>query len=509
MPIDLLRRPAAVFAALLVAALAAPVAAPVAAQDRARLEQMAPIERQDFGVPASPQLHAGAMHGPTPATIPGAQVVTTQGLVALLQGGQVPFVLVDVLGQLEALPGAVPAPWLAQPGRFDDAVQQQARQWLEQASRGRRDTALVFYCLSRECWLSYNAALRAVQAGFANVLWYRGGLEAWKAAGLPLQPLQSAAPTAAPGMPPTTAPPFAPGQPPAMASTFVPVTPLPPGAARANAAPSVTGAPPQEPLGIGRGRFFSFALPPNWRVGEEGQFAITLVAPDERALTLMIGNAGMLPNHPPAQYVRAALSAIRPQDLQIGPPRPARPAAGFSQAVVFEVAYRTARGNAVGLVKVSEAPAYDTKTMVMTAALSAAEQWPGYSTWLPMVAEQVSAHDGAAFGRRGVMQQNLQMSTEFGAAAARYREWSQQNWAGVVAQRNDSVDQRNRAFRENLGGVQTYASPFGATPPVELPTTSRYYWQDRQGRYVGTDDPGADPNVGSTGEWRRMERVRP
>jgi hypothetical protein len=42
---------------------------------------------------------------------------------------------------------------------------------------------------------------------------------------------------------------------------------------------------------------------------------------------------------------------------------------------------------------------------------------------------------------------------------------------------------------------------------VELPTTHTYYWTDRQGRMVGTNDPSADPNVGSTGEWRRMERV--
>ncbi len=39
--------------------------------------------------------------------------------------------------------------------------------------------------LSRECWVSYNAALRAINAGYTNVLWYRGGIEAWKAAGLP------------------------------------------------------------------------------------------------------------------------------------------------------------------------------------------------------------------------------------------------------------------------------------------------------------------------------------
>jgi rhodanese-related sulfurtransferase len=35
--------------------------------------------------------------------------------------------------------------------------------------------------------MSYNAALRAIAAGYSNVLWYRGGIEAWKAAGMPVQ----------------------------------------------------------------------------------------------------------------------------------------------------------------------------------------------------------------------------------------------------------------------------------------------------------------------------------
>ena len=62
-------------------------------------------------------------------------------------------------------------------------------------------------------------------------------------------------------------------------------------------------------------------------------------------------------------------------------------------------------------------------------------------------------------------------------------------------------------MRENLGGVQTFANPYGGSPAVELPMTNKYYWADRQGRFVGTDDPSADPNTGSSGEWRRMERV--
>jgi PQQ-dependent catabolism-associated CXXCW motif protein len=153
----------------------------------ADLDRMMAIEREDFGVPATRQLHNGEMHGPTPNTIPGGQVVTTKGLVELVQKQPVPFVLIDTLGNGEMLPEAIPLPWASTAGSFTDQTQQRLVQLLEQGTRGNKDVVLVFYCLSRECWMSYNAALRAINAGYTNVLWYRGGIEAWKAAGLPTQ----------------------------------------------------------------------------------------------------------------------------------------------------------------------------------------------------------------------------------------------------------------------------------------------------------------------------------
>ena len=467
-------------------------------QAGANLDAMMPMERQDFGVPPTKQLHAGAMHGPTPASIPGGQVITTKGLVALVQGRQVPSVVFDVLGQGEALPNAVPAVWLSQSGSFNDAVQQQAGQMFAQQTRGRKDVALVFYCLSRECWMSYNAALRAIHAGYTNVLWYRGGIEAWKFAGLPTQQGAAAAPAQQGG---GAAQSGSPAQGAAATSKFVPVKPI-----LREAVGPANPAPPAGELRIGQGRFFSFALPPGWRVGEDGQFALTLVAPDNKAMTVMVGNAGMPLNHPAARFAYDKLSAMQPQNLQLGQARQARPAAGFRQAVEFDVAY-SARGVAYrGVAKVSASPAYDSATMAMTAALSAAEQWSGYAPWLPQVADQVSALNGAAFGMRGIMQQNLQNSVAYGEAARQYRDWSQKNWQQVTDARNASQDRRNFAVRENLGGVQTFTNPYG-TPPVELPLTHKYYWTDPQGRIVGTDDPSANPNTGSTGDWRKMERA--
>jgi len=285
-------------------------------------------------------------------------------------------------------------------------------------------------------------------------------------------------------------------------TVFVPVKPVTPGADAGR------GSRQPGELRIGQGQFFSYAMPPDWRVGEDGQFALTLVAPDNRALTVMVGNAGMPPQYPPAQYARERLMAIRPQNLRIGPPRPAPPVTGFRAGFVMDVTY-VAQGMASrGLAKVSIAPAYDTQTMAMTAALTTADQWTGYSTWLPQVADQIAARDGGAFGMRGLMQQNLRNSTAYAEAARNYRDWSQRNWQQVTDDRNASTDRRNTEFRENLGGVQSYTNPFATGQAYELPSTYTHYWTDPQGNIVGTNNPSADPNVGASVEWRRMPAVK-
>ena len=522
---------------------AGPQAAPPQSRGGTNIDQMAQMERQDLGAPPTKQLHTGAMHGPTPASIPGGQVVTTKGLIGLVQGQQAPYILFDVLGQPEVLPNAVPAAWLSQPGTFNDSVQPQAAQMLGQRTQGRKDVALVFYCLSRECWMSYNAALRAINAGYTNVLWYRGGIEAWKMAGLPTQQGNGgqAGQLAQQGQPSPQGQRMQPGQ------HILPGQPVQPGVAQqagnlpsamARGEPGKAGSLPSkfvevkpvardsasglggtggtntsQPTGelrIGQSRFFSFALPPGWRIGEDGQYALTLLSPDNQALTLMVGVAGLQVSYPPARFAYEQLSTMRPQNLQLGEARQARPVAGFRQAFEFDVRYSHGGVPYRGVAKVSVAPAYDSATLAMTAGLSAADQWGGYATWLPQVADQVSALNGAAFGARGVMQQNLQNSVAYGEAARQYRDWSQKNWQQVTDGRNASQDRKNFAVRENLGGVQTFASPFATqqgAPNVDMPLSHKYFWTNAQGRYFGTDDPSANPNVGSNGDWRKMERV--
>ena len=160
-------------------------------------------ERQDFGVPPTRELRSEPMHAPTPNSIPGGQVITTPGLVALLQSSQVRALVFDVLGGQETLPGALYAAPASQAGSFQDATQQQFGQFLQQQTQGRRDVPLVFYCQSSHCWMSYNAALRAISLGYSNVLWYRGGIQAWQRAGQPTQQAHQAPNTPMPQTPPT------------------------------------------------------------------------------------------------------------------------------------------------------------------------------------------------------------------------------------------------------------------------------------------------------------------
>ncbi len=149
--------------------------------------QIFAFESRDFGVPPSGQLRNGQMHGATPTAIPGGQLVSTETLVNALNAGM-QIVLIDVLGGQYSLPNAYIEPGLAQPGSFHDRTQQQAAQWLRQITGSNPGVPIVVFCSDPQCWLSYNAALRTINAGYTQVYWYRGGLQAWQMAGLPMQP---------------------------------------------------------------------------------------------------------------------------------------------------------------------------------------------------------------------------------------------------------------------------------------------------------------------------------
>jgi PQQ-dependent catabolism-associated CXXCW motif protein len=136
---------------------------------------------------------------PVPATLAGAEVLDDAAARALWESGDATFV--DVLphppkpADLPAgtiwrdpphptIPGAV---WLPDVGYEALASETLAYMLagLEAATAGASDAPLVFFCKA-DCWMSWNAAKRALEHGYSRVNWYPGGVDGWAAAGWPL-----------------------------------------------------------------------------------------------------------------------------------------------------------------------------------------------------------------------------------------------------------------------------------------------------------------------------------
>ena len=122
-------------------------------------------ERADDHVPPATTPLPETTFGATPMSLPGARTLDTAGLAAMIRDHRA-GVIVDVGSGAAVIAGAR---W---PGEA----------WLAGAPPGQ--TVVV---MSDGLYGSagYNAALKRVQAGDRQVAWYRGGEEAWNAAGYP------------------------------------------------------------------------------------------------------------------------------------------------------------------------------------------------------------------------------------------------------------------------------------------------------------------------------------
>jgi PQQ-dependent catabolism-associated CXXCW motif protein len=129
---------------------------------------------------------------PVPATLQGAAVIDTKRAFAIWSGQRAVFI--DALPR-PPRPEGVPkdAVWRETP-RFDipgsvwlpdtgyGELAEPARRYLEaglsRATANDKKKPLVFYCLA-DCWMSWNAAKRALSLGYANVSWYPRGTDGW------------------------------------------------------------------------------------------------------------------------------------------------------------------------------------------------------------------------------------------------------------------------------------------------------------------------------------------
>lgn len=140
-------------------------------------------ELEDLGVPQTFVLFPAPYNGPTPNYIKKAKIIKTVDLVDMLKTEK-NILLIDTGGLRETLPEAYSLVDAGTDGSTTDRFQSALNEWLMDKTKGQRDVKLVFFGQSMQERTSFNAALRAGTLGWPTY-WYRGGLEAWLANGLP------------------------------------------------------------------------------------------------------------------------------------------------------------------------------------------------------------------------------------------------------------------------------------------------------------------------------------
>ena len=134
-----------------------------------------------------------------PATLRGARVLTDDEAADIWNKNGAVFI--DVYPQAPKPPNLPAGTFWREPvhrsiegaqwlpnvgyGALSASMDEYFRSRLEQISKGKRDAALVFFCL-KDCWMSWNAAKRALEYGYTDVMWFRDGTDGWQELGYPL-----------------------------------------------------------------------------------------------------------------------------------------------------------------------------------------------------------------------------------------------------------------------------------------------------------------------------------
>lgn len=141
---------------------------------------------------------------PVPETLSGGTVVDTETAHVLWQSGDVAFI--DVLPRApkpanlpagtiwrekprHSIPGAM---WLPNVGY--GAIAPVTHDWfrsgLDRATGGDPAHPVLFFCLD-DCWMSWNAARRALDYGYTTVYWYPEGTDGWAFADYPTEVIEA------------------------------------------------------------------------------------------------------------------------------------------------------------------------------------------------------------------------------------------------------------------------------------------------------------------------------
>ncbi|MFL5147996.1 MAG: PQQ-dependent catabolism-associated CXXCW motif protein [Microvirga sp.] len=164
------------------------------------LAALAPLGSRAQEPPEPSGYRTDRYRSPTPATLKGATVLPVGEAEALWKAGTAVFI--DVLPR-PPKPAQLPpgTPWRDSPrhsvpgalwlpnvgfGEISPETESYFRSGLEAATKGDLSKPIVLFC-QRECWMSWNAAKRALAFGYRRVFWFPDGSDGWSEAGLPLE----------------------------------------------------------------------------------------------------------------------------------------------------------------------------------------------------------------------------------------------------------------------------------------------------------------------------------
>lgn len=136
---------------------------------------------------------------PVPISLQGGTVVGPEAAFSLWQSGAA---FIDVLPKApkpanlpkgtiwrdkprHSIPGAL---WLPNVGygAIADVTADYFQRGLDKITGGDRAKPVVFFCLE-DCWMSWNAAKRAIEWGHTEVYWLPEGTDGWQLWGYPLE----------------------------------------------------------------------------------------------------------------------------------------------------------------------------------------------------------------------------------------------------------------------------------------------------------------------------------
>jgi PQQ-dependent catabolism-associated CXXCW motif protein len=153
----------------------------------------------DEPVPEPGDYRMDDYRSPVPLTLKGARVLTADEAADLWNANGAIFI--DVYPQApkpENLPAGTywrdpghrsieGAHWLPNVGygALSDKLEDYFRTRLERLTGDNLEAPIVIFCL-KDCWMSWNAAKRALEIGYRNLMWFRDGTDGWQELGYPL-----------------------------------------------------------------------------------------------------------------------------------------------------------------------------------------------------------------------------------------------------------------------------------------------------------------------------------